>query len=189
MNLLHFLWQPWPWYVAGPLLGLTVPALLIFGNKQFGISSNLRHLCAIIPSKVAFFSYDWKREGSWNLIFALGIVLGGFLGGVVFENPNPVAISAQTTAQLAHLGVPQGDTLMPTALFGWHSLFTLRGFLLMVVGGFLVGFGARYAGGCTSGHGITGLSMLQLSSLVALIGFFVGGSLVTHLLLPLILGL
>lgn len=188
MNVTQLLTQPWPWYVAGPLLGLTVPVLLLFGNKHFGLSSNLRHLCAMIPNRNPFFSYDWRKE-SWNLIFALGIFLGGFLAGFVLRNPEPVMIAAATQADLAALGVVQDDGLMPAGLFGWAQLFSLRGLLLMVVGGFLVGFGARYAGGCTSGHGITGTAHLQLPSLIALVGFFIGGLLVTHLLLPYLLRL
>src|SRR5690606_31044476 len=67
--------QPWPWYIAGPLIGLTVPLLLLIGNKSFGISSSLRHVCAAcVPAKIPFFSYDWKKE-VWNLFFAGGIIL------------------------------------------------------------------------------------------------------------------
>jgi uncharacterized membrane protein YedE/YeeE len=188
MNLIVYLSQPWPWYVAGPLLGLTVPLLFCLGGKHFGLSSNLRHLCAMLPSRNPFFNYDWRKE-SWNLVFALGIIAGGFIGGFVLRNPEPVAIAATTQADLAQLGVPQDATLVPTSLFSFNALFTLRGFILMVIGGFLVGFGARYAGGCTSGHGITGTAHLQLPSLIALVGFFIGGLLITHLLLPFILRL
>lgn len=188
MTLLETLSRPWPWYVAGPLLGLTVPLLLIFGNKHFGLSSNLRHVCAMLPTRVPFFRYNWRRE-AWNLTFALGIFLGGFLGNVVLRSPEPVDLSARTAAQLEALGVSQDAALVPLSLFSWSELFTLRGFIVMVLGGFLVGFGARYAGGCTSGHGITGTAELQLPSLVALIGFFLGGLLTTYLLLPVVLGL
>lgn len=189
MTFFELLRQPWPWYVAGPLIGLTVPALLLIGNKVFGISSNLRHLCAMLPgsSRVAFFNYDWRRE-RWNLVFALGIILGGFVGGVLLANPEPLRVSASTVRDLEALGVRADGTLAPTALFSWQNLLSWRGLTLMVGGGFLVGFGSRYAGGCTSGHAISGLSNLQLPSLVAVIGFFAGGLLGTHLLLPLILG-
>jgi uncharacterized membrane protein YedE/YeeE len=190
MGIFSFLQNPWPWYVAGPLIGLTVPLLLILGNKPFGISSNLRHACAVLPgsSRIAFFNYDWRKE-TWNLVFVLGIVLGGVLGGVLLSNPEPLAVAPTTQADLANLEVEVSGTLAPLSLFSWSSLLTLPGFILMVVGGFLVGFGARYAGGCTSGHAISGLSNLQLPSLVAVVGFFIGGLLATHLLLPLILGL
>lgn len=189
MTVLEFLRQPWPWYVAGPLIGLTVPALLLLGNKVFGVSSNLRHLCAMLPvsRRVSFFNYNW-RESRWNLVFALGIVLGGFVGGVLLANPEPVRVAVSTQRDLAALGVTVDGTLAPSALFSWHSLLTWQGFVLLVGGGFLVGFGTRYASGCTSGHAISGLSNLQLPSLVAVVGFFIGGLISTHLLLPLLLG-
>ncbi len=155
--------------MAGPLIGLIVPLLLLIGGRQFGISANLRHLCAAtVPGRLDFFRYDWKREGGWNLLFALGIVLGGWIG-----------------AQL----LPGSETVVfvPPELASWAALATWSGFFTLVVGGFLVGFGSRWAGGCTSGHAITGLAALQLPSLVAVLGFFAGGLLMTHLLLPLLL--
>jgi uncharacterized membrane protein YedE/YeeE len=188
MGIVEFLSQPWPWYVAGPLIGLMVPLLLIFGKKVFGISSNLQHLCAAIaPRNIPLFNYDWKREGGWNLVFFLGIALGGFLAGVVFQNPAPVQISQATVSDLQALGVPHEEGLLPRALFSLSALLGWQGWVLMVLGGLLIGFGTRYAAGCTSGHAISGLSNLQLPSLIAVIGFFIGGLLVTHLVLPLIL--
>ena len=186
MGILDFLRQPWPWYVAGPLIGLTVPALLLLGNKDFGVSSNLRHVCAIVPNKLEFFSYDWRKAGAWNLVFALGILPGGFVGGVLLANPEPLQVAYGTQAELADLGILVDGGLAPRAVFGLSSLLTLRGWLVLLGGGFLVGFGARYAGGCTSGHAISGLANLQMGSLVAVIGFFVGGLVMTHLLFPLI---
>jgi hypothetical protein len=183
-----FLYEPWPWYVAGPIIGLMVPLLLLLANKQFGISSSLRHACAACyPSNISFFKYDWKKE-SWNLFFVLGILIGGILGGF-FASPEPVAITAETTAQLQALGVQEFGALIPTDIFSWDNLLTAQGLLFMVVGGFLVGFGARYAGGCTSGHAIMGLSYLQWPSLIAVIGFFIGGLTMTHFVLPWILSL
>jgi len=180
---------PWAWYVAGPLIGLTVPLLLFLGNKRFGLSSNLRHMCAITPSKNPFFRYDWRREGGWNLLVFAGIVAGGFLAGILLANPAPVQVAESTTAALAQAGLSVDGRFAPAALFSWSSLFTLPGFIVMVLGGFLIGFGARWAGGCTSGHAIMGLSELQWPSLLAVAGFFVGGLLATHLLLPIVLGL
>ena len=185
--MIELLSRPWPWYVAGPLIGLVAPVLLLLGNKHFGISSNLRHVCAaVLPRSVAFFHYDWRRAGGWNLAFVLGIVVGGMIAGGLFANPEPVAISAQTRADLAALGVRDFTGLVPSDLFSWEGLLTLRGFVMIVVGGFLVGFGTAYAGGCTSGHGISGLANLQLPSLIAVIGFFAGGILGTFFLLPLL---
>ena len=189
MDLYTWLTQPWPWYVTGPLLGLFAPGLLLLGNRAFGISENLRHVCAIaLPTTNEFFRYDWRNAGAWNLIFFAGIALGGFLAGFVFRNPEPVAIASATVADLQALGVEHGTGLLPQSLFTWSGLASLPGFMLMVVGGFLVGFGARWAGGCTSGHGIAGMAELQWPSLVALLGFFAGGIIVSFGVLPLLLG-
>jgi uncharacterized membrane protein YedE/YeeE len=187
MNFTEWLKQPWPWYVAGPLIGLTVPLLLIIGNKTFGISSSLRHICAAcLPSKIPFFNYDWKKE-IWNLFFVTGILLGAFLTSQLLSNPEPVAINAKLAAELAGYGVTKTTGLIPADLFNWEALLTVKGITLIILGGFLVGFGTRYAGGCTSGHAIMGLSNLQLPSLIATASFMVGGFLVANLILPLIL--
>jgi len=183
---------PWPWYVAGPLIGLVVPLLLLLGGKVFGISANLRHMCAAAPAperwKPSFLRYDWKSTGLWNLTFVLGIALGGFLTVVLLGMPDAGAhISEATRSDLRALGLQDLSGFVPGELFSWSALLTPVGFLVLGVGGFLVGFGARWAGGCTSGHAISGLSDLQLPSLVAVVGFFAGGLLVTHLVLPWIL--
>jgi uncharacterized membrane protein YedE/YeeE len=158
--------EPWPWYIAGPIIGLFVPALLLLGNRSFGVSSNLRHLCAAVaPAGLAYFRYDWRRTGLWNLAFLLGIMIGGYL--------------------VARLVGPL--SLVPLDLFNWPSLLTARGFIAIVAGGFLVGFGAAYAGGCTSGHGVMGLATFQPASLVALLGFFAGGMFCTYVILPMLL--
>lgn len=182
-----FLQQSWPWYVGGVLIGLMVPALLIAGNKSFGVSASLRDICAAcVPFDIPFLKYDWKKE-SWNLFFAAGIVLGGFLGGYLFGDPRPETISPHTIHTLAQNGIPFHKGFVPAHIFNWSFLGTLPGFIIIVVGGFLVGFGTRYAGGCTSGHGIMGLSTLQWPSLVAVASFFAGGIISATWLLPLIL--
>jgi uncharacterized membrane protein YedE/YeeE len=187
--MIEIIKQPWPWYVAGPLIGLTVPLLLIIGNKSFGISSSLRHICAsCIPGNIPFFKYDWKKE-VWNLFFVFGIFLGGAIAINLLSNPNPIEVNPKLAAELAEYGITNYNHLVPEDIMNWQSLFTLRGFLLMVVGGFLVGFGTRYAGGCTSGHAIMGLSNLQLPSLIATICFMIGGFIMANLILPLILSL
>lgn len=189
MSIINWLSQPWPWYVGGPLIGLTVPALLLIGNKTFGISSSLRHICAAcIPSKIPFFQYNWKKE-LWNLFFVTGILLGGLLVSVILQNPEPVQINAKLTSELKQYGITNYQGLVPVDIFNWASLFTLKGFVMMVVGGFLVGFGTRYAGGCTSGHAIMGLSTLQWPSLVATICFMAGGFFVANVILPYLLKL
>ncbi|MDR8393746.1 YeeE/YedE family protein [Aliifodinibius sp. S!AR15-10] len=186
--MIELLQDPWPWYVTGPLIGLIVPILLIMGGKQFGVSANLRHTCAACtPGKIEFFQYDWKKAGSWNLVFVLGTVAGGFLGGWLLSNPEPVNISQQTVAELQAMGIRDFSGLMPQDLFSWQNLTTLPGLTVMVLGGFLVGFGARYAGGCTSGHAISGLADLQFASLLAVLGFFLGGLAITYLVFPILL--
>ena len=187
--MIEFLRQPWPWYVAGPLIGLTVPALLILGNKSFGISSSLRHMCAAcIPGKVPFFQYNWKKE-AWNLFFVLGIFFGGVIGMNLLGNPNPIEVHPDLAKELAGYGITDYSNLVPQDLMTWENLFTLKGFIMMVVGGFFVGFGTRYAGGCTSGHSIMGMANLQWPSLVATMAFMIGGFLVANFILPLILSL
>lgn len=187
--MIELIKQPWPWYIAGPLIGLTVPALLIIGNKSFGISSSLRHICAsCMPANIPFFKYNWKKE-VWNLFFVFGIFLGGAIAINLLSNPNPIEVNPKLAQELAGYGITNFNNLVPQDIMNWQSLFTLRGFLMMVVGGFLVGFGTRYAGGCTSGHAIMGLSNLQLPSLIATISFMVGGFIMANLLLPIILSL
>ena len=180
--------QPWPWYVAGPLIGLFVPALLLIDNRLFGLSANLRHTCAAVaPGRADFFRYDWRSAGGWNLAFAAGIVLGGVIAGSLLGGPEVVAISEATRADLLALGVRDFTGLAPADLFSWSALGTPAGLIAVVGGGFMVGFGAAFGGGCTSGHAISGLADLQVSSLLAVASFFVGGLLATHFLLPLVL--
>lgn len=187
--MLEFLSQPWPWYVGGPLIGLIVPMLLLWGGKAFGVSSNLRHMCAaVVPGRVEFFKYDWRKSGLWNLTFIVGVLVGGFIAHSVIPDPDGiVAVSEATRADLAALGIQEVRGLVPSELFTWAGLLTVPGLVVIVLGGFLIGFGSRYAGGCTSGHAISGLANLQLPSLIAVVGFFAGGLIATHLLLPVIL--
>ncbi len=178
----------WPWYVAGPLIGLFVPALLLAGNKVFGISGNLRHLCsAIVPGKIEFFQYDWRRTGLWNLIFVGGVLIGGFLASHIGA-PQTINISAETRATLSGLGLHDFSGVAPRELFTWHALLSMRGFVSIVLGGFLVGFGTAYGAGCTSGHAISGLANFELPSLIAVCGFFAGGLAATYFILPFVIG-
>ncbi|GAO44023.1 YeeE/YedE family protein [Flavihumibacter petaseus] len=187
--MLQTLQQPWPWYVAGALIGLIVPALLLLGNKHFGISANLRHACAAcFPAGIKFFQYDWRKE-IWNFFFVGGILAGAILTIQLIPNPDPVVIHPALERELAGYGIIDHSGLQPGELFSWSSLFTVRGLIMLVGGGFLVGFGTRYAGGCTSGHAIMGLSNLQWPSLVATVMFMAGGLIMANLLLPYILHL
>jgi uncharacterized membrane protein YedE/YeeE len=189
MSFSEWLRAPWPWWISGPLIGLIVPLLLILGNKSFGISSSLRHICAAcLPGNIPFFKYDWKKE-SWNLFFVAGIVAGAVICSLWSNNPDPVSLNPALVDDLHQHGIKDVKGLLPYELFNWNNLFSLQGFLLIVAGGFLVGFGTRYAGGCTSGHSIMGLSTLQWPSLVATICFMIGGFIAANLFIPHILNL
>lgn len=188
MNLIEWIQEPWPWYVAGPLIALVFFTISYFG-RSFGISDTMRTMCTIggAGKKVKFFDINWKNQ-MWNLIFIGGAAIGGFLAVYFLSSDTPVQIHADVAANLNEMNIdtPEAGKLLPEAIFSWDKLLSAQGVLVLIVGGFLVGFGARYAGGCTSGHAISGLSNLQLPSLIAVIGFFIGGLLMAHVLLPLI---
>ncbi len=186
--MIEWISQPWPWYVGGPMIALTVVLLLVYGNKPFGISSTLRTVCAAggAGNQCGFFAFDWKAD-LWNLLFVAGIVVGGIIAATFLGGAEQVELSTTTVKDLKELGIQNFEAFIPTDLFSWANLVTWQGFVVMVVGGFLVGFGARYAGGCTSGHAIMGLSNLQPASLLAVVGFFIGGLIVTHFILPFII--
>lgn len=186
--MINWLTDPWPWYVAGPLITLTMVFLFFFG-KTFGVSSTLRTICSIggAGKWSDFFNFDW-RASVWNLFFVIGALIGGFIASHYMTGEQSIALSDATVASLQGYGIANpGEEFLPTQIFNWSNLASWQGILFMVVGGFLVGFGTRYAGGCTSGHAITGLSNFQLPSLIAVVGFFIGGLIVTHFLLPLVL--
>ena len=184
--MIELISQPWAWYISGPLLALVMFLLLWFGG-EFGASSTMRTICAIggAGKKISFFNFDWKGQ-TWNIIFVLGAVIGGYIAATFLPSALPPQISAATINDLKMVGISYDGQMAPTNIFAWQSLFTLKGFIVIVGGGFLVGFGARWAGGCTSGHAISGLSNFQIPSLIAVIGFFIGGLMMTHLIFPFI---
>lgn len=189
MDMMELISRPWPWYVAGPLIGLVVPFVYWYGGRKWGVSQSLQHMCAAaLPRRIEYLTYDWRRRGAWSLTMIAGMVAGGFVGGRLLSGPDDVvAISADTRSDLAALGIRDFSGMLPSDVFSFEMLLTPAGLAIIVLGGFLVGFGARWADGCTSGHAISGLSSLQLSSLLAVIGFFVGGLVSTHVLLGLLL--
>jgi len=183
---MDFILQPWPWYVSGVLIAMIMFVMLFFG-KSFGFSNNLRTLCTICGADkyAPFFQFDWKTQ-SWNLFFLIGAAVGGFIATNYLSLPDyTVAISEQTVADLTALGFDT-DGYVPESQFSLDALMSVKNWLILGIGGFMVGFGARYAGGCTSGHAISGISDLQPASLLAVVGFFIGGLLMTHVLFPLI---
>jgi uncharacterized membrane protein YedE/YeeE len=192
-NFLGFLQQTWHWSVSGALIA-TVMFLLLLFNKSFGMSANLRTMCTLAGAgkRYKFFNFNWESQ-KWNLAFLGGTVLGGLIASTLLANPDPVQVSEATLQHLQSIGAPIPEAgeagFIPEELFNFEALLSLRGLVLIVLGGLLIGFGARWAGGCTSGHAITGLANMQLPSLIAVIGFFIGGLLMTHLLLPMILAI
>ncbi len=184
--MLEIIRQPWPWYTSGAIIAGIMFTLLYFG-KSFGFSSNLRTICAAAGGgKYArFFEFNWKAQ-TWNLIFLVGAGLGGFLTKKFLSSDEPVSISDKTISSIAGLGFAPPVSLQPAELFGMDAAFTLKGFVLLALAGIMIGFGSRYAGGCTSGHAISGISNLQVPSMIAVVGFFIGGLIMTHLLMPLI---
>lgn len=184
---MEWIFEPWPWYVAGPLIAL-IMFLLIFLGKGFGMSSNLRTMCTLCgaDSKADFFDFDWRSQ-RWNLIVVIGAIIGGFVGANLLSTDTAVAINPETVSMLQEMGFNSaGEAYLPTELYSWEAVGGIKALIILLVGGILIGFGARYAGGCTSGHAISGLSNLQLPSLIAVVGFFIGGLVMIHLLFPLI---
>lgn len=203
-NAIQFISQPWPWWMGGPVIGFALFFLLYF-DKEFGLSANLRTMCAADGAGdfADFFNFDWQKQG-WNLMVALGAVFGGYMAANYFGGDGMAHVSEAAVATFNEIAqsdilkygevpIVPGQDAMQNAIdpfwniYSWQSLFTVRGLIVIVGGGFLIGFGARYAGGCTSGHAISGLADLQLPSLVAVVGFFVGGLIMTWFLLPYIL--
>ena len=184
---MNFICQTWPWYFSGFCIGIVMLVIIYFG-KAFGLSSNLRSLCAMtgVGKKVSFFDFDWKSN-RWNLYIVLGSMLGGYFAVHFLSAPTNVSINPKSIAQLTQMGIdaPNGK-LLPDALFGNNDFLSPKIISILVIGGLLIGFGSRYAGGCTSGHAISGLSNLQVPSLKAVIGFFVGGLIMVHFILPLL---
>ncbi|GAA3599555.1 YeeE/YedE thiosulfate transporter family protein [Flavivirga amylovorans] len=184
---MEYILNPWPWYVSGPLISLVMALLLYFG-KTFGMSSNLRTMCSIIGAgkTTSFFKFNWKEQ-IWNLIVVLGAIIGGFITTHYLSNDSLTDLNPATVVELQNMGFENsGATLVPNEMYSIEALTSPKGLLLLILGGLLVGFGTRYAGGCTSGHAITGLSSLQKPSLIAVIGFFIGGLIMTNFILPLI---
>lgn len=184
---MNLIFEPWPWYVSGPMIAI-VMTLLIFLDKRLGMSSNLRTICTICGAgkSTSFFKFDWETQ-KWNLIVLIGTIIGGFIGANFLSYNRNVFINSITVEKLKTLGFSDaGNAYLPMSLFSFEAISDFKSLFILIFGGFLVGFGARYAGGCTSGHAISGLSNLQVPSLVAVIGFFIGGLIMIHFIFPLL---
>jgi uncharacterized membrane protein YedE/YeeE len=192
-SFIGYLSQPWPWYIAGILIA-SVMVFLLFTGKHFGVSATLRAGCSALGAgKLSdFFHFDWKKAQGWNLLFILGGLIGGYIASTFLASPEPMEIGERTAEHIQSMGfsLPAASKdkisgMLPAEFTDTEFIFSLKGMSLLILGGFFVGFGTRYAGGCTSGHAISGLSALQLPSLIAVIGFFIGGLTMTYLLMPL----
>ena len=184
---MEYILNPWPWYISGPLIA-SVMALLLYFGKTFGMSSNLRTMCTIIGGgKFSSFFKIKLKDQKWNLIVAFGAIIGGFIATQYLSNDSITNLNPTTVAEFKNMGFENpGATLVPNKIYDLQAITSTKGLLILIIGGLLVGFGTRYAGGCTSGHAITGLSSLQKPSLIAVIGFFIGGLIMTNFILPLI---
>ena len=182
---MDFILEPWAWYVGGPLIAISLLLYFYFG-KNFGASTNFETLCTMAGAGMFsdYFKKDWK-ERDFALLFVIGLVIGGYLSSTYLIPYQQIDLNPTTVNELTDLGFSNvGAHYFPEEIFGEEVFYTLKGFLILLFSGVLVGFGTRYAGGCTSGHAITGLSSLQFPSLLAVIGFFIGGIIATWLIIP-----
>ena len=184
---MDFILEPWAWYVGGPLIAISLLLYFYFG-RNFGASTNFETLCTMAGAGVFsdYFKKDWKAR-DFALLFVIGLIIGGYISsGSLIPNQyidlNPVTVNELTDVGFSNVGAQY----FPDEIFGDDMIFSLKGFFILLVSGVLIGFGTRYAGGCTSGHAITGLSSLQFPSLLAVIGFFIGGIIATWFIIPLI---
>ncbi|GAB7258113.1 YeeE/YedE family protein [Polaribacter sp. OB-PA-B3] len=179
--------QPWAWYVGGPLIAISLLLYFYFG-QNFGASTNFETLCTMAGADrfSDYFKKDWK-DRDFALLFVVGLIIGGFISAYFLTPNQTIDLNPKTVTELSDLGFSNiGNQYFPDEIFGDDVVFSFKGFLILLISGVFVGFGTRYAGGCTSGHAITGLSSLQLPSLLAVIGFFIGGIIATWFIIPLL---
>ena len=158
--------EPLSWYIAGPLLGLMVPLLLVLKEKQFGISSSYHYILSLLPTRISYFNYD-RRQDQWQVFFAIGLILSGFVA-------------------IQFFGFSDAFVVLPMKKYTVQAsnIYQLNNAVEFFIGGILVGFGARYANGCTAGHCIMGCSQFALSSILATICFFIGGLIGSYFVVP-----
>lgn len=148
--------QTWSWWAAGLGLGLTAVGLAWFTGKRLGVTGGFEDACSIVTKDSAFNA----SPSNWKLLFILGLPLGACL------------------ANLGHWSW--------TWLYGQLDGITFGSFiykvLWLLISGFMIGFGARWAGGCTSGNTIMGVSLGSKMSILATVAFLAAGILVTNIL-------
>ena len=151
---------PIHWAVAGAGIAAVTLCLLYLGSRRLGISTGFEDVCSLVLSQ-PYFRRDAVRSGRrWRLPLLAGLVLGGFLSAVTGGGWSPT-LALGMFDQVIGLG--------PSGKLAW-----------MFAGGLCIGFGTRLAGGCTSGHGIFGLSNFEVPSLIATLSFMAGGIVVTQ---------
>lgn len=184
---MDIIFQPWLWYIGGPLIAVSLVLYFYFG-QNFGASTNFETLCTMAGAgKISdYFKKDWK-DRDFALLFVVGLIIGGFIASNFLIPDQTIDLNPKTVQELTQIGFTNvGNQYFPDEIFSNEAVFSLKGFLILVISGLLIGFGTRYAGGCTSGHAITGLSSLQFPSLLAVIGFFIGGIIAAWFIIPII---
>lgn len=151
--------EPWPWWMGGLVIGALVPLLYYFLNTALGVSTGFGNFAKLLFPKTTL---SWLNSKSFSSVvnhrfyMMMGMLIGAFSAGRVMGLP----------VVTIEMGVFSETLQWPI----WGNV------LWFLMGGFLLGLGARIAGGCTSGHSIHGLANFQLSSLVATICFLIFGA-------------
>lgn len=158
---------PWHWAIAGALIGLLTLTLLFVANRRLGISTGFENVCALVVKAPYFQRESLLRSNNWRLPLLAGLVVGGFLSAVIGGGWEPTWALGKFDAEI-----------------GWNAGGKV---IWMFGGGLLIGFGTRLAGGCTSGHGIFGMSNLELPSIVSTVSFMAAGIVTTNLIYRVIL--
>ncbi len=178
---------PWSWFTSGLLIGIVLFLFHYFG-KNFGVSSHLETICTLSGAGKysSYFKKNWKTK-KWGLIVTLGLIIGGFLANNYLSTDTPIKLNQNTIEDLEKIGFKNiGYSMFPEEIYGNSTVLSIKNISILLIAGICIGFGARYAGGCTSGHAINGLSNFQLPSLIAVTGFFLGGLCMVWLFFPLI---
>ena len=157
------------WYLAGGAIGLALILFLWLGNISLGASTGFESLCSLISER-EYFAAQRQPENRWRFFFFAGLLIGG-------------AVSAMGSDQGWHLITSLGH------FDQWVSDSLLAKIGFGAIGGLFIGLGTRLADGCTSGHGIFGLSTLNPASLAATLTFMVSAIITTWLFVWVVGGL